>query len=218
MPDRHRIRRALTSVLAAVLATAVFVTSAEPATRRPAAKPALVPRLPLVRPRPPRPQPPSASPARRRLAPVRTADRAPARRRAAAPSLGPAPPPSLARRASWPRRASRSTARGREVPAPRAAAVDHLRPRDQRGAVRGERAGAAIDRQHHQGDDGAGVPRSVRRPVTGGQDRARRRRPRHTTYLRAGYKVTRRRRCSTCSLIGSDNAAARVLARVSPYG
>ena len=35
----------------------------------------------------------------------------------------------------------------------------HLQPRDQPGAVGVERAGRALDRQHHQGDDRARVPR-----------------------------------------------------------
>ena len=38
-----------------------------------------------------------------------------------------------------------------------------------------------------------------------------------TTYLRAGYEVTADDLLHLL-LIGSDNAAARVLARVSPYG
>lgn len=38
-----------------------------------------------------------------------------------------------------------------------------------------------------------------------------------TTYLRKGYKVTREGLLNLL-LVGSDNAAARVLARVSPYG
>jgi len=44
----------------------------------------------------------------------------------------------------------------------------HLQPRDRPGAVGGKFAEPAIDRQHHQGDDGHGVPRRLTRPVPRG--------------------------------------------------
>ena len=40
---------------------------------------------------------------------------------------------------------------------------DHLQPRDGSGALGGECAGQALDRQHHQGDDRGGVPRGQSR-------------------------------------------------------
>ena len=94
----------------------------------------------------------------------------------------------------------------------------HLQPRNRRGAVGGELAGSAVDRQHHEGHDGGGVPRG---PSRSGRKRSSCSAPTcyraSTTYLRAGYKVTMDDLLHLL-LIASDNAAARALARVSPHG
>ena len=94
----------------------------------------------------------------------------------------------------------------------------HLQPRDRGGPLAGELAGQAVDRQHHQGDDRAGLPR--------GQSRSQRRRSRSSA---ATPTPPRRPTCARTSgsslndllhlmLIASDNAAARALARVSHGG
>ena len=85
------------------------------------------------------------------------------------------------------------------------------------GPLRGELAGQALDRQHHQGDDRAGLSR--------GQSRSEREvtiersdvYAASTTYLRAKDQITAGELLHLM-LIASDNAAARALARTSHGG
>ena len=69
----------------------------------------------------------------------------------------------------------KTDATGALVPDVRAAAAIIFNPEHRPGALGGERAGQALDRQHHQGDDGGRVPRGQSGPVAGGHGRAQRR-------------------------------------------
>ena len=51
----------------------------------------------------------------------------------------------------------------------------HLQPGNESGALGRELAEPAVDRQHHQGDDGDGLPREQSRSHAAGDDRAQRR-------------------------------------------
>ena len=135
----------------------------------------------------------------------------------AAPSPGLAPRPWLARFASCRRPASRSTRRDRKsrTCAPKRRSSTTPRPA---GAVRVERAERAIDRQHHQGDDGARRLRercsTSRTPVTVQRADVCAR----LHHLPAARLPVTAEDLLNLLLVGSDNAAARALARVSPYG
>ena len=107
---------------------------------------------------------------------------------------------------------------GALVPDIRAEAAIIYNPRTGPGAVGAELAGRTVHRQHHQGDDGggrAGEPGRSRHAevVIQRADVYRA----STTYIRAGDRVTKDDLLHLL-LIGSDNAAARVLARTSSLG
>ena len=116
--------------------------------------------------------------ARRKKTTTHTAERSrpirPAPRRPARPvSPAPAPPPGRVNRpAPGPPGGDAPAVQDRRErrPGPRypRRRRHHFRSRDGPGPLGRERPGQALDRQHHQGDDGAGVPR--------GQSRSRRRR------------------------------------------
>jgi serine-type D-Ala-D-Ala endopeptidase (penicillin-binding protein 7) len=217
MPDRHRIRRALTSVLAAVLATAVFVTSAEPATRRPAAKS-----------RPRSSTPARSSSASTPAATKRVASKTPARAGANSRSRT----SSASRRRAIARARAAAVARearelatprfkvdgtGQEVPAPRAAASIIFDPETNQVLFEENaqelRSIASITKVMTSLVFLEALPDLSQVVKIERADVARA----NTTYLRAGYAVTADDLLHL-TLIGSDNAAARVIARVSPYG
>ncbi len=142
---------------------------------------------------------------------------APRRPPVGAPPPGPRPPRARARPASSPRPRYKVDDLGREVPAPRAAAAIILDPetnevlfaenaQDLRSIASITKVMTALVFLESLADPF--LPVKVERA-----DVARA----STTYLRTGYTVTVDQLLHLL-LIGSDNAAARVLARVSPYG
>jgi D-alanyl-D-alanine endopeptidase (penicillin-binding protein 7) len=94
---------------------------------------------------------------------------------------------------------------------------DHLRPGHQSDPLGRERPEPALDCQHHQGDDRDGVPREQPGRVATGDDRSSDVFQASTTHLIRNDKVTADDLLHLV-LIASDNAAARALARISPYG
>jgi D-alanyl-D-alanine endopeptidase (penicillin-binding protein 7) len=217
MPDRHRIRRALTSVLAAVLATAVFVTSAEPATRRPASQ---------ARPRSTAPVRPStaATPASTKRVASKTPARASANTKSRTSSASRRRAVARARAAARAREARElATPRfkvdgaGLEVPAPRAAASIIYDPETNQVLFEENaqelRSIASITKVMTALVFLETLPDLTQTVEVERADVARA----STTYLRTGYSVTGDDLLHLL-LIGSDNAAARVIARASPYG
>ena len=112
----------------------------------------------------------------------------------------------------------KTDATGALVPDIRAAAAIIFDPETRPGALGGERAGQALDRQHHQGHDRGGLPRRRSRtsrrssPSSGATSTPRRPRISGRTSGSRSTNVLH------LTLIASDNAAARVLARVSHGG
>ena len=107
----------------------------------------------------------------------------------------------------------KTDANGAQVPDVRAAAAIVFNPDDRPGPLAGERAGQALDRQHHQGDDRAGLPRRQpgprrRKSPSSAATSTPPRRP-----ISAPTSGSRSTTLLHLTLIPSDNAAARALAR-----
>ncbi|MGE0361487.1 MAG: D-alanyl-D-alanine carboxypeptidase family protein [Vicinamibacterales bacterium] len=220
MPGRQRIRRALTSALAAVLATFVAATSAEPATRAKAATGGTTTT---------RAQKAAAAPKTTRATRVAaTGKKTPVRASAASKSRT----TSAARRRAIARARAAARARearelatprfkldgaGQEVPAPRAAAAIIYDPETNQVLFEENaqelRSIASITKVMTALVFLETLPDLTQVVKIERADVARA----NTTYLRAGYQVTADDLLHL-TLIGSDNAAARVLARISPYG
>ena len=158
-------------------------------------------RRPCIRPRHPR------LGKRASRAPGRLPGPAKFQRLAALRSLQDAMTPAVQDRREWRARPGHSRRRR-----------DHLQPRQRPGALAGKRPGQALDRQHHQGDDDGRLPRGQSGPGPGQSPSnaatsmpPRRRTSRPTTGSSSSDVLH-------LTLIASDNAAARVLARVSHGG
>lgn len=223
MPGRQRIRRALTSALAAVLATLVAATSAEPATRarQAATRGQATPRAQAAAKAAPKARATRTATATRKKTPARASAAASksrtssaARRRAVARARA-AARAREARELATPR--FKLDDAGQEVPAPRAAAAVIYDPETNQVLFEENaqelRSIASITKVMtalvflESMPDLSQVVKVERADVL----RA------NTTYLRTGYQVTADDLLHL-TLIGSDNAAARVLARISPYG
>ena len=74
----------------------------------------------------------------------------------------------------------------------------HLQPGDRPGPLRRELAGQALDRQHHQGDDRAGLPRGQSRPQPGITVERSDVYAASTTYLKANDQITATSCCTCC--------------------
>ncbi|MGD9904687.1 MAG: D-alanyl-D-alanine carboxypeptidase family protein, partial [Vicinamibacterales bacterium] len=218
MPGRSQIRRALTSALAAALSTLMVATAAEPATRAQAATRSRTTTRAT--------KPAAATPRPTRVA--STAKKTPARASAASKSRT----TSAARRRAIARARAAARARearelatprfkldesGQEVPAPRAAAAIIYDPETNQVLFEENaqelRSIASITKVMTALVFLESLPdlTQVVKVQRGDVLRA------NTTYLRTGYQVTADDLLHL-TLIGSDNAAARVLARISPYG
>jgi D-alanyl-D-alanine endopeptidase (penicillin-binding protein 7) len=217
MPGRHRIRRALTSALAAVLATLVAAAPAEPATRarattgratsQKATATASTKRTP-TRVAAKTKTPTRAGANNRTRTTSATRRRAIARSRAAARALE-------ARELAKPRFKLDGT--GHEVPAPRAAAAIIYDPETNQVLFEENaqelRSIASITKVMTALVFLETLPDLTQTVKVERADVSRA----STTYLRAGYTVTGDELLHLL-LIGSDNAAARVIARTSLYG
>ena len=219
MPGRQRIRRALTSALAAVLATLVAATSAEPAAR---AKASASRGAVTTRAQKAKATAPKGTPTRTATAKKKTPTRASANTRTTSAARRRAI--SRARAATRAREAKElATPRfklddaGQEVPAPRAAAAIIYDPETNQVLFEENaqelRSIASITKVMTALVFLETLPDLTQVVNVDRTDMARA----STTYLRAGYSVTGDDLLHLL-LIGSDNAAARVIARTSPYG
>ena len=213
------MRRALTSALAAVLAMLVAATSAEPATRAKSTarrattsaaqkSQAATPKSTATRTASATKTPPRASAASKSRTTSAARRRAISRSRAAARARE-------ARELSTPRFKVDGT--GQEIPAPRAAASIIYDPETNQVLFEENaqelRSIASITKVMTALVFLETLPDLTQVVKVERGDVARA----NTTYLRAGYSVSAEELLHLL-LIGSDNAAARVIARVSPYG
>lgn len=222
MPGRQRIRRALTSAVAAVLATLVAASSAEPATRGKAAasRAPVTSRAQKAKATAPARTPTRAATASKKKTPARasvssrTRTTSAARRRAIARSRA-AARAREAKELATPR--FKLDGSGQEVPAPRAAAAIIYDPETNQVLFEENaqelRSIASITKVMTALVFLETLPDLTQVVKVERPDVARA----STTYLRAGYSVSGDDLLHLL-LIGSDNAAARVIARSSSYG
>jgi serine-type D-Ala-D-Ala endopeptidase (penicillin-binding protein 7) len=217
MPGRHRIRRALTSALAAVLATLVAAMPAEAATRTRAAanrsSSQKTKATTSAKRTPTRVAAKTKTPTRAG-ANNRTRTSSAARRRAIARSRA-AARAREAKELATPRFKLDGT--GQEIPAPRAAAAIIYDPETNQVLFEENaqelRSIASITKVMTALVFLETLPDLTQTVKVERGDVSRA----STTYLRAGYSVTGDELLHLL-LIGSDNAAARVIARASMYG